>query len=320
MSVWVVVALSVLLPATAFAQTRYVAKGGTDTPDCTNAAAPCATINYAVIQANGGDTIQIGPGTFEESVTTSKTLTFVGAGGGSLGGNLAATVVRGPVGNNGDGFPAFDLSSGGVLRSLRAIGGDGDSTIGPFGETGGAGVNYVSSSVEPTALRLEDVVAIGGDGGAGTTIAGGAGSGLNVRSDSGEATFTSVGSDFAAGSGFGGGGAIWVNGPAVSAAVTDSRVENSLGTAIVVFSGANLSLEAVDDRGAGQAAEIFDGLLTIRRSRLSAEGSVLIAAGTNDESPQIELVDSLVVSEKAKPWMSIPKKKARRQSRFAAAP
>jgi hypothetical protein len=298
MSVWVVLALGVLLPATAFAQTRYVAKGGTDTPDCTNAAAPCGTIVYAVGQASAGDTIQIGPGTFEESVTTDKALTFVGAGGGSLGGNLPSTVVRGPVGNNGDGFPAFDLSSGGELRSLRAVGGDGDSSIAFSGETGGAGIAYVSSGVEPTALRLEDVVAIGGNGGAGSSIPGGAGFGLHVRSDSGEAALTSVGSDFAAGSGFGGGGAIWVDGPEVSAAVTDSLVENSLGTAIVVFSGAHLDLEAVDDRGADQAAWIYDGLLTIRRSRLSSEGSVLVAAGTNDESPQIDLVDSLVVSEK----------------------
>ena len=62
---------------------------------------PCATITYAVGQANGGDTIQIGPGTFVESVPTDKVLTFVGAGGGTLDGIPAVTVIQGACRNNG---------------------------------------------------------------------------------------------------------------------------------------------------------------------------------------------------------------------------
>jgi hypothetical protein len=297
--VLVVVALALVLPAAASAETRYVAKGGTDAPGCTNPGAPCGTINYAVGQANGGDTIQIGPGSFTESVIADKALAFVGAGGGALGGNPAATTIVGPAGNHTDGFPAFELRAGGTLQALRAVGGHGDNSIATSGEGGGAGVEYFSSSADPTTLRLQDVVVIGGDGGAGSLSAGTAGRGLRADSGPGPVSVSAVGSDFAGGTGLGSGQALWVNNPGASMDVADGLVRGSYGSTIAVFSGARLALEAVDVDGAGQAAGIFDGLLTIRRSRLSAEGQVIYATGENDESPEVELVDSLVVSERS---------------------
>ena len=114
-----------MFAAAASAETRYVAKGGVDSPGCTNSGAPCASIVYAVGQANGGDTIQIGPGTFVESVPTDKVLTFVGAGGGTLDGLPAVTVIRGPAGTTGTGATALELPNGGTVGSLRAEGGKG---------------------------------------------------------------------------------------------------------------------------------------------------------------------------------------------------
>lgn len=69
------------------ATTRYVATTGNDnagTNDCTSQASPCLTIANAITHAANGDTIQIGPGIFATSVTsTGKALTFAGAGAGT---------------------------------------------------------------------------------------------------------------------------------------------------------------------------------------------------------------------------------------------
>jgi parallel beta-helix repeat protein len=56
--------------------TRLVATNGTDTGSCTSA--PCRTIGYAVGQANAGDTVFVGAGTYAESVAVTKRLALVG--------------------------------------------------------------------------------------------------------------------------------------------------------------------------------------------------------------------------------------------------
>jgi hypothetical protein len=61
--------------------TRYVAPSGDNTDnDCTAQAAPCQTIQYAVDQADAGDTISIVTGTYDESVQIRKSLTLLGSG------------------------------------------------------------------------------------------------------------------------------------------------------------------------------------------------------------------------------------------------
>ena len=129
-------ALVLALPVTAAAETRYVAKGGVDAPGCTSPGAPCASIEYAVGQADGGDTIQIGPGTFVESVETNKVLSFNGAGAGTLGGIPATTTIRGSV-ESFAGQPALSLPNGGSVSSLRAEGGTGQNEPATTGDPGG---------------------------------------------------------------------------------------------------------------------------------------------------------------------------------------
>lgn len=64
--------------AGAAGSTRYVSATGTDAGDCT--VSPCGTIQYAVGQANAGDTVSVGAGTYHESVSVTKQLSIVGHG------------------------------------------------------------------------------------------------------------------------------------------------------------------------------------------------------------------------------------------------
>jgi hypothetical protein len=67
-----------------FAATRYVATGGNDTfNDCRDSSEPCATVQRAVDVACVGDLIEVGAGTFSESVTVPKSVTINGTGSGT---------------------------------------------------------------------------------------------------------------------------------------------------------------------------------------------------------------------------------------------
>jgi hypothetical protein len=51
---------------------------GSDTTDCTNPAAPCATIGYALSQAENGDEIRVAEGTYTEILDIGTTVTLRG--------------------------------------------------------------------------------------------------------------------------------------------------------------------------------------------------------------------------------------------------
>jgi hypothetical protein len=78
-----VTALLALAGVAQAATVRYVATTGDDTAnDCTAEATPCLTIDHAVAEASAGDTVKVGAGTYEESVTVDKSLTLLGAQAG----------------------------------------------------------------------------------------------------------------------------------------------------------------------------------------------------------------------------------------------
>ena len=95
----------VLVPGQAAAATiRLVSPSGNNSGDCVGS--PCATIGYAVSQANAGDAILVATGTYRESVRVEKRLSLVGQGAtidaagfdnGIVisGGSAAGTAVRG---------------------------------------------------------------------------------------------------------------------------------------------------------------------------------------------------------------------------------
>ena len=296
------IAFVLLFTAAASAETRYVAYGGADSPGCTNSGSPCATITYAIGQANGGDTIQIGPGTFKESIQTDKVLTFVGAGSGTLDGIPALTVIQGPAGTTGNGATALELPNGGTLRSLRAEGGRGANEALTSGESGGDGILFEPATPNQAALRLDRVVLVGGDGGSGKTPdifeRESAGRGIRVRSQQGAVALSAIDSDFASGAGTGGGGAIWVDGPNATADIVGSKLEGTdpiSGYGITGFDGARLSLDSVEIDANRSGAQIYDGTMTFRRSRLQA-GFALSVTGTSGKTATGEILDSLVIS------------------------
>jgi len=66
-------------PAQADAGILYVdGATGSDTTDCTNPAAPCATIGYALSQAESGDEIRVAEGTYTETLGIGITVTLRG--------------------------------------------------------------------------------------------------------------------------------------------------------------------------------------------------------------------------------------------------
>ncbi|MBO6576013.1 MAG: DUF11 domain-containing protein [Rhodothermales bacterium] len=65
-------------------QDRYVSSTGSDNFNiCTDASNPCRTIQWAHDRAFAGETVHVGAGTFAESVTATKALSFQGAGAGT---------------------------------------------------------------------------------------------------------------------------------------------------------------------------------------------------------------------------------------------
>jgi hypothetical protein len=300
-------AVLVLAPLAGFpsdvdAAVRYVAKGGSDSPACTSPATPCATVNYAVGQAVTGDTIQIGAGTYVESIDTEKVLTFIGAGGGTLDGIPAATLIRGLTAPGAAGTPALELFHGGEVRSLRAEGGQGANESLTSGESGGDGIVFDSNASGKSTLRLDHVVAVGGDGGAGKTPEifefGPGGRGLDVDSQAGEVTVFAADSGFVGGSGLGRGDGISVDGPGASAEIVRSKMKATslIGTGIVGFSGAQVSLDSVEVTSeSSSAATIYEGSMTVRRSRILGEyGLAAIASGGTTSAGQV--FDSLLIS------------------------
>jgi hypothetical protein len=295
----VALVLSLCGAAEATAATRFVEKTGSDASDCTNAAAPCATVGYAVGQAGEGDTIQVGAGTFTEAVSTEKILSFVGAGGGSLPGGGAATTIQGPAGAMFQaGSDALVLRRGGSVRALRAVGGSGGAG-GSQGGPGGSGVRYDSNTATATSLTLQDAVLVGGSGGPGTEYIGPGRHGLAMSDGPGPVSLDSRGTDFAGGPGLAAGTAAQIYGATATATLAGAAIVNgaSGGTGVAVGSKARVVLDSVDIQSGGEAAGIYDGLLTIRRSRLHGDGWGLFVYPSSEESPVLEVFDSLVVSE-----------------------
>jgi hypothetical protein len=290
-----VVALVCLFPDGSLAATRFVANGGLDNTDCTNSGAPCATVAHAAEVASNGDTVQIAAGVYSESVETGKVLTFTGAGGGTLDGIPAATLIRGPAGSGSSGSPALVLTNGGTVRSLRAQGGAGDSAAEISGYAGGDGIVYHSGAPGSSSLRLEDAVIFGGAGGAGTLVPGPGGIGIDAESEPGAIAVSSDDSEFAGGSG--GAGAVWISGPAATASLLGSRLGTlgPAGSGIAVFSGAAVTLESVETDVARDAATLYEGTMRIIRSRLQGGFGLTVETSSGDHAT-MELLDSLVTS------------------------
>ncbi len=114
------------------ASALYVAASGTDASNsCLVQANPCATIVHAVSQAVSGDTIQVGAGTYYESVdVTTPDLTITGRG--------PSSVVTGPSTQ-----PAFDVTADGTSLTMMAISSGGEDGL----DNSGNAVSVVNDNI-----------------------------------------------------------------------------------------------------------------------------------------------------------------------------
>ncbi len=90
--------LLLVLPTTLFAATRSVAMDGSDNGDCL--AAPCRTIDHAILRAEAGDIIDVGPGDFGSGLYVTKSVVLRGhqAGVDARGRTgTAETILDAPV-------------------------------------------------------------------------------------------------------------------------------------------------------------------------------------------------------------------------------
>jgi hypothetical protein len=127
-----------ILPAAAQASGPwYVSKSGNNANTCLDAGHACLTVSAAVTKSSTGDTINIGAGTYNESVNAGgKVLIFNGAGSDATTG----TIVNGHGANT-----PFILTNGGELHQLRATE-DSGATI-AAGSTGGSRSLTITNAV-----------------------------------------------------------------------------------------------------------------------------------------------------------------------------
>ena len=64
--------------SSSFAVSSYVDVSGTDTPNCSDPAAPCASVAFALMQASQDDTILVAQGIYTENINIDKRITLMG--------------------------------------------------------------------------------------------------------------------------------------------------------------------------------------------------------------------------------------------------
>jgi hypothetical protein len=289
------VTVALLLPAGAAATVRKVAPSGSDSSNC--AVSVCKTIQYATDQAANGDTVEIAAGTYEETVETSTTLEWVGAGSG-------ATIVLGLAGTIMEGKPAFYLKGGGTLKSLKAEGGEGGVLSIPpvtIGQDGGPAIQFEPGGLGQDELKIEDVDALGGDVGTGTLPDGSGAPALLAEASEGGKSVTAVDLVGRSGAGglFGTAPAAEVLGNAMSARLIESDLESGaagLSFGFRVAEGASATLESTEVSAEGYGAGAEGGFLTVRRSSISGTLGGLIVTASNQPAGEARVIDSLITS------------------------
>jgi hypothetical protein len=136
-------AASLAAAAPAHAIDRYVSKAGSDGSMTCSEAAPCLTVGWAFNRAGSGDTVRIGPGTFEEEVDTGtvETLHVVGAGAGPVDGFDAGAHTR--------ILGRLEMQAGGSVRNIRLQGSSLREGL------------VLNATNAPASYTVEDAVAIG---------------------------------------------------------------------------------------------------------------------------------------------------------------
>jgi hypothetical protein len=268
------------LPSAALGAVRCVPAAA---PGCTSSH---ATIAAAVTAAANDDTVRIAAGSYAEAITTTKRLSFVGAGAGTLASAAGATVVAPSAGS------AFTLQSGGSVRGVRAVGSSGFS--------GGTAFSLAPSVDGAYSYTLTDVIGLGGH--ATDVVIGFAGGGLSVFGSASRPIALAVAnSTFQAGSSiapFPGTGAA-LSGASLNANLTGVTVlgpsGSGIGSALVASGGTTLAATGLEADGP-VAAQLSDATVDIRRSELRGTINGVVAwDSVGGAASSLTLSDSLVV-------------------------
>ena len=111
------------------AATRFVDPGGVDVPNCTVAAAPCATIGFALSQALAGDTVLVATGVYSELVQMKTGVHLISNGNATIQRipstgsrrNIQRYCAQHRIGGVHPGSAVFVLNSSADAEILRNI-------------------------------------------------------------------------------------------------------------------------------------------------------------------------------------------------------
>jgi uncharacterized repeat protein (TIGR01451 family) len=135
---------------------------GSDDSDCSNPAAPCATIGYALTQAVSGDEIRVAGGTYAERLFIDMGIRL--SGGYEAAGwtrDLATYETVVDAGGNGTAVMFFAGSAGAMLDGFTVTGGE----TGAGSDGGGIGIRPDSGVVTISRCTITDNRAGGVGGG-----------------------------------------------------------------------------------------------------------------------------------------------------------
>lgn len=294
---------SIAVPAAAAGPTtRFVSVAGGDADnDCTDSGDPCRTIQYAVGQADAGDTISIGPGTYSENVRLRISLTL--SGSGATGAGRTTITGAGQPSILVDGVdtstpPDVTISSVDVSGNSDDDGIDVDSatahvTNSSVSDNREAGIELENAA---TATIANSDVSNNGDEGVvldagspqvtvrGSAIHNNGGGGVIV--DDGHADIAATTLDRNIGAGF------VLNGDGSSGSLDTSTVSNtapfsgedeSFGGGVLAFPGSSVSVaDSTVDGNVGQGVLAFGASVTIASSTISRTSPPLAGANSED--------------------------------------
>jgi hypothetical protein len=310
-------AFEFFMPAGADGNTLYVSSNGNDSGDCSSSSSPCATISYALTQANPGYTIEVA-GTIDDDPDITQPVTISQMPGGApavvigdASGSVFTISMKGPnqvtldglTIENGQSQYGGGITNFGTLTMTNSTIADNTATDG--GEGGGIQNNGTLDLVDSTIS--DNTVIDGGQGGGlynnGTVTVTNSTISANSAEDGGQGggvdnngTLSVTGSTLSENTtSSGGGGGLFNNNDAT---VSDSTVSDNTATdggdgggvnneSVITIANSTITGNSLPGAGGGQGGGLFnDGSAEVADSTLSGntasqpgEGAAIFSQG-----------------------------------------
>lgn len=323
--VLVFVALSLALPAGAWAVTYHVSKSGSDLTGTGSSTAPFLTIGKALTVVADSDTIRVGAGTFNENLTIANAIAVDGSGPtstiirGTHTRSVIAVDTTGPmviINNvqitNGDAVNGGGIESTGTVLSMYNT-----KITGNTADQGGA-VYIASGGLAASACTFSKNLAIGTNGVAGAIAVVGSATlngctvaendankqvaGVAIRGSSATFTNCSFRSNNSLNSSFDTlGGAAWVNAPNLTVSgcsFADNSADTGAGLIVQDVTNGTITGCTFSGNHATMAGALYADAssVTISRNRFMRNAAMAGAAGVYiSGGPSVDVVDNLFV-------------------------